>query len=34
LRPARNAPVVTIQQAAEKPELSLLVQDLDLHEIC
>ena len=33
LRPAGNTPVVIIQQAAEKPELVLLIQDLDLHEI-
>ena len=33
LRPAGNAPVVVIQQAAEKRELPLLIQDLDLHEI-
>ena len=33
LRPAGNTPVVIIQQAAEKRELSLLIQDLDLHEI-
>jgi hypothetical protein len=30
---AGNAPVIIIQQAAEKRELSLLIQDLDLHEI-
>jgi hypothetical protein len=34
LRLAGNTPVVIIQQAAEEPELSLLIQDLDLHEIC
>ncbi|MGC2367180.1 MAG: hypothetical protein WA555_19395 [Candidatus Sulfotelmatobacter sp.] len=34
LRPTGNTPVVIIQQAAEKRELPLLVQDLDLHEIC
>ena len=34
LRPAGNTPVVIIQQAAEERELSLLIQDLDLHEIC
>ena len=33
LRPARNAPIVVIQQPAEEHELSLLIQDLDLHEI-
>ena len=33
LRPAGNTPVVIIQQAAEEPELPLLIQDLDLHEI-
>jgi hypothetical protein len=33
LRPAGNTPVVIIQQAAEKPELVLLIQNLDLHEI-
>jgi hypothetical protein len=33
LRLARNAPVVVIQQAAEKGELPLPIQDLDLHEI-
>ena len=33
LRPAGNAPVVVIQQAAEEPELSLLIQDFDLHKI-
>ena len=27
------APIVIIQQAAEKPELPLPIQDLDLHEI-
>ena len=27
-------PIVIIQQAAEKRELPLLIQDLDLHEIC
>src|SRR5712692_2827762 len=30
---ARNTPAVIIQQAAEKGELSLLIQDLDLHEV-
>jgi hypothetical protein len=30
---AGNTPVVVIQQAAEKRELPLLIQDLDLHEI-
>ncbi len=34
LRPAGNTPVVIIQQAAEKRKLPLLIQDLDLHEIC
>jgi hypothetical protein len=34
LRPPGNTPVVIIQQAAEKPELPLPIQDLDLHEIC
>ena len=34
LRSAGNTPVVIIQQAAEKRELPLLIQDLDLHEIC
>ena len=33
LRSAGNAPVVIIQQAAEKRELSLLIQDLDFHQI-
>ena len=33
LRPAGNTPVVIIQQAAEERELSLLIQDLDLHEV-
>jgi hypothetical protein len=28
-----NTPVVIIQQAAEKPELPLPIQHLDLHEI-
>jgi hypothetical protein len=28
-----NTPAVVIQQAAEKPELLLPIQDLDLHEI-
>ena len=30
---AGNMPVVIIQLLAEKPELSLLTQDLDFHEI-
>jgi hypothetical protein len=35
LRPPGNTPpVVIIQQAAEKRELPLPIQDLDLHEIC
>jgi hypothetical protein len=34
LRPARNTPVVIIQQAAEKSELALPIQDLDMREIC
>jgi hypothetical protein len=34
LRFAGNTPVVIIQQAAEKRELPLPIQDLDLHEIC
>src|SRR5438445_7945143 len=34
LWPPGNTPVVIIQQAAEKRELTLPVQDLDLHEIC
>jgi hypothetical protein len=34
LRLAGNTPVVIIQQAAEKRELALPIQDLDLHEIC
>ena len=33
LRPPGNTPVVIIQQAAEKRDLPLLIQDLDLHEI-
>ena len=33
LRPARNAPVVVVQQATKKRELSLLVEDFDLHEV-
>ncbi|MFI5103253.1 MAG: hypothetical protein ACHP9V_07805, partial [Terriglobales bacterium] len=33
LRLARNAPVVEIKQPAEKRELPLRVQDLDLHEV-
>ena len=33
LRPAGNTPVVIIQQPAEEHELSLLIQDLDLHEV-
>src|SRR5216684_572265 len=33
LRPASNTPVVIIQQATEEPELPLLIQDFDLHEI-
>ena len=33
LRPARNPPIVVIQQPAKERELSLLMQDLDLHEI-
>src|SRR5271166_645093 len=33
LRPAGNTPIVVIQQAAEKRELTLPIQDLDLHEI-
>ena len=33
LRAAGNTPIVIIQQAAEKRELSLLIQDLDLHEV-
>jgi transposase-like protein len=33
LRLAGNTPVVIIQQAAEKRELPLPIQDLDLHEI-
>src|ERR1039458_197488 len=33
LRPAGNTPVVIVQQAAEKRELPLPIQDLDLHEI-
>src|SRR5437879_13744686 len=34
LRSAGKTPVVIIQQAAEKRELPLPIQDLDLHEIC
>src|SRR6267378_3012406 len=34
LRPPGNTPVVIIEQTAEKRELRLLIQDLDLHEIC
>src|ERR1700685_528085 len=34
LRPAGNTPVVIIQQAAEKRKLPLLIQNLDLHEVC
>src|SRR5229473_1969899 len=34
LRPASNTPGLIIQQAAEKSELPLPIQDLDLHEIC
>ena len=34
LRPAGNTPVVIIQQASEKRKLSLLIQNLDLHEVC
>ena len=34
LRPAGNTPVVIIQQPAEKRELPLLIQNLDLHEVC
>ena len=33
LRLARNAPVVEVKQPAEKRELPLRVQDLDLHEV-
>src|SRR5580698_6209160 len=33
LRSAGNTPIVIIQQAAEEPELPLLAQDLNLHEI-
>ena len=33
LRPASNTPAVIVQQPAEKRELSLPIQDLDLHEI-
>ena len=33
LRAARNTPIVIVQQAAEKLELSLLIQGLDLHEV-
>jgi hypothetical protein len=33
-RLADNTPVVIIQQTAEKRELPLPIQDLDLHEIC
>jgi hypothetical protein len=33
LQLAGNEPVIIIQQTAEKRELSLLIQDLDLHEI-
>src|SRR5260370_283576 len=33
LRPPGNTPVVVIQQAAEKPKLSLLIQHLNLHEV-
>src|SRR5271157_3048151 len=33
LRSAGNTPVVIIQQTAEKSELPLSIQDLDLHEI-
>src|ERR1700722_4157569 len=33
LRPPGNTPIVIIQQAAEKTELSLSIQDFDLHEI-
>src|ERR1019366_2963582 len=34
LRFAGNTPVVVVQQAAEKRELSFLIQNLDLHEVC
>jgi hypothetical protein len=34
VRLAGNTPVVIIQQAAEEPELALVIQDRDLHEIC
>jgi hypothetical protein len=34
LRPAGNTPIVIVQQVAEKRELPLPIQDLDLHEIC
>ena len=34
LRPAGDTPIVIIQQATEKRELPLPIQDLDLHEIC
>ena len=33
LRPPFNTPVVVIEQAAEEPELSLPIQNLDLHEV-
>jgi hypothetical protein len=34
LRPAGNSPVVVVQQAPEERKLSLLIQHLDLHEVC
>ncbi|MGH9604156.1 MAG: hypothetical protein ACRD3N_00505 [Terracidiphilus sp.] len=33
LRIARNPPVVIIEEPAKEPELSLLVENLDLHEV-
>jgi RNA polymerase sigma-70 factor (ECF subfamily) len=34
LRFAGNTPIVTVQKATEKRELPLLIQNLDLHEVC
>ncbi len=34
LRPAGNTPVVIIQQASKKRKLTVLIQNLDLHEVC
>jgi hypothetical protein len=33
LRVACNTPVVIVQQSAEEPELSLLIQGLDSHQV-